>query len=323
MKKIYAFATMLGVVTCVNAQNVIDFETYPLGTESFDNGLNAPGYFMFNDVYLSNVYDTAWGSWTGFSISNITDTITSGWVNQYSSFPGHGSNNSNNYAVFHDNGFLTFSPNQSRVFDSVKITNTTYAAISMRDGDGYGKKFGSQTNASGVIDGTNGEDFFKVWIICEDYNGIVQDSIEFYLADYRFADNTQDYIVDEWTNIDLAGFGFYVNKISFRFESSDVSFGYINTPAYFAVDDISYQYLMGTADLKEENVNIYPNPVNGALSIEGGAGLLTLHSLTGRVVVSQQHSGVSVLDVSNLNSGVYILRIFSENRSYMERIVLN
>ena len=69
MKKLYAFATMIVAVTCANAQNSVDFETYPIGAESFDNGINAQGYFIFNDVYLSNVYDTAWGSWTGFSIS--------------------------------------------------------------------------------------------------------------------------------------------------------------------------------------------------------------------------------------------------------------
>ena len=322
MKKLYAFAAMIVAVTCANAQNVVDFETYPIGAESFDNGLNAQGYFMFNDVYLSNVYDTAWGSWTGFAISNITDTITSGWGNQYSSFPGHGVNNSTNYGVFYDSGFLYFSPNESRVFDSIKITNTTYAAISMRDGDAYGKKFGAQTDASGVIDGTNGEDFFKVWVICEDYVGSIQDSIEFYLADYRFANNAQDYIVDEWTNIDLTGLGFYVNKISFRFESSDVSFGYINTPTYFAIDDISYQYLIGLADINEENLKIFPNPVNDVLQIEGGEGLLTLYSLNGNSVVSQRYSGAAILDVSDIKSGVYILRIVTKNRSYLERVVL-
>ena len=323
MKKLYAFAAMIVAVTCTNAQNVVDFETYPIGAESFDNGLNAQGYFMFNDVYLSNAYDTAWGSWTGFAISNITDTVTSGWGNQYSSFPGHGSNNSTNYGVFYDSGFLCFSPNESRVFDSIKITNTTYAAISMRDGDTYGKKFGTQTDASGVIDGTNGEDFFKVWVICEDYDGSIQDSIEFYLADYRFANNAQDYIVDEWTNIDLTGLGFYVNKISFRFESSDVSFGYINTPTYFAIDAISYQFLIGIIDLKQEYCNIYPNPANDILQVDGGEGVLALYSLKGNLLVSQQHIGASTLDVSHLDAGVYILRILNKNGSFMGRVVLN
>ena len=323
MKKLYTFATLIAVFSCVNAQNSVEFETYSLGAESFDNGLNAQGYFIFNDVYLSNVYDTAWGSWTGFSISNITDTITSGWGNQYSSFPGHGSNNSANYGVFYDSGVISFSPSESRVFDSIKITNTTYAAISIRDGDAYGKQFGSQTDANGIIDGTNGEDFFKVWVICEDYDGSIQDSIEFYLADYRFANNAQDYIVNEWTNIDLTGLGFYVNKISFRFESSDVSFGYINTPTYFAIDDISYQYLIGLTDIKEEKLKIFPNPAKDVIQIEGGEGLLTLYSLNGNLVVSQRSSGASVVDVSHLNPGVYILRIVTKNRSYMERVVLN
>ena len=37
----------------------------------------------------------------------------------------------------------------------------------MLNGDAYAKKFGEPTNALGEVDGTNGEDFFRVWIICE------------------------------------------------------------------------------------------------------------------------------------------------------------
>ena len=324
MKKRIALVAMLGLAPFINAQNLVDFESYPLGTETFDNGISAPGYFMFNDVYLSNTYDTTWGSWTGFSISNITDTISPGWVNQYSSFPGHGSNDSDQYAVFYGSGFLYFLPSESRVFDSIKITNTTYAAISMRDGDAYGKKFGSTTNASGAVDGTNGEDYFKVWIICEGFAGSNDiDSVEFYLADYRFVDNTQDYIVDKWTNIDLTGLGFHVNKISFRFESSDVSAGYINTPTYFAVDDIAYQYLIGVTELKQEEFKVYPNPGTDILQVEGGEGELALFSLKGALLVSQEHDGTSVMDVSNLDRGVYFLRVFNGNGTFMKRVVLN
>jgi hypothetical protein len=33
----------------------------------------------------------------------------------------------------------------------------------MRDGDMFSKQFGTNVNASGVEDGTNGKDFFKIW----------------------------------------------------------------------------------------------------------------------------------------------------------------
>ena len=324
MNKKIAFVAMLSLSLFVSAQNIVDFESYPLGAESFDNGVNASGYFMFNDVYLSNNYDTTWSSWTGFSISNMTDTTTAGWGNQYSSFPGHGSNNSNQYGVLYDSGVLYFSPSESRVFDSIKITNTTYAAISMRDGDAYGKKFGSPTNASGAIDGTNGEDFFKVWIICEGLAGNNdKDSVEFYLADYRFVDSTLDYIVDKWTNIDLTGLGFHVNKISFRFESSDMSAGYINTPTYFAIDDVNYQYLIGIKDMNQEASRVYPNPANDILRVEGGEGRLELYSPKGILLMSQSYSETSVLDVLDLDRGIYILKIFNDNRSSTKRVVLN
>ena len=57
----------------------------------------------------------------------------------------------------------------------------------------------------------------------------------FYLADYRSTDSAHDYIVDDWTWVDLSGLG-TVDRIEFTLSSSDVgSFG-MNTPAYFAMD---------------------------------------------------------------------------------------
>jgi len=90
----------------------------------------------------------------------MTDTITAGWGNQYSSVTGSGANNSATYGVYYPQGSIT--SNGWLVFDSIKLTNTTYAALSMRDGDAFAKKFGDTVDANGAVDGTNGEDFLKV-----------------------------------------------------------------------------------------------------------------------------------------------------------------
>ena len=64
-------------------------------------------------------------------------------------------------------------------------------------------------------------------------------TVEFYLADFRFSDNSQDYIVDTWTSVDISSLG-AVNQLTFKFESSDNGTFGMNTPAYVCIDDIVY-----------------------------------------------------------------------------------
>ena len=68
----------------------------------------------------------------------------------------------------------------------------------MRDGDSFGKQFGSIYAADGITeDGTNGEDFFLLKIIPLDAtNNASGDTVDFYLADFRFADDNDDYILE-------------------------------------------------------------------------------------------------------------------------------
>jgi len=208
--------------------SVIDLEDVTVPPNSYVNNLPiTSGGATFN-----NNYDATWGSWAGFAASNIVDATTPGWGNQYASFAG-GGDSSARYAV----GFLdTFTPVIPRITlpagtqpDSVRITNTTYTGISMRDGDAFAKKFG----------GVSGNDADWFLLSITGYAGAsVTGTVDFYLADYRFSNNALDYIVDDWTTVNLAGLG-NATAMEFTMTSSDVgSFG-MNTPAYFALDNLS------------------------------------------------------------------------------------
>src|SRR5690606_3999585 len=117
------------------------------------------------------------------------------------------------------------------IVDGLYITNTTYTGLSMRDGDVFSKQFGGPTG--------DDPDFLRVDVEGFDQDGSSKGIVEFYLADYRFTDNSLDYIVDEWTWLDLSTLG-TVTSLQFTLASSDVgSFG-INTPTYFAFDELSY-----------------------------------------------------------------------------------
>ena len=191
----------------------------------------------------------------------------------------------------------------------------------MLNGDLFAKKFGEDTSATGVIDGTNGEDFFRVWIIGENMNDGSKDSIEFYLADYRFADNTEDYILDTWENIDLSAMGFIVNKVSIRFESSDIGDFGMNTPAYVAIDNINWEAPVGISEVIEADYKIYPNPVNDILRIEGPAGILSIASINGKEVIVRSHNLQSNINFSALPAGVYVLSINTPNGTVTKRII--
>ena len=204
MKKINYLLTILSIAFgSLNAQqNVADFENLTLSSESYWDGSDLSGQhnnsifsssFSSGDYQFHNAYDTTYGAvygyWSsGWSYSNMTDSTTSGSTNQYSAKAGSGWGLSPNYAIGKSNSTIVF--NQTRSF-SVQVTNSTYAANSMRDGDAFAKKF---TNAD--------QDYFKLHIYGYS-NGSISDSVEFFLADFTHADSSLDYIVEDWSYVEL------------------------------------------------------------------------------------------------------------------------
>ncbi|MDC0265883.1 DUF4465 domain-containing protein, partial [Mariniblastus sp.] len=192
-----------------------------------------------SDVEFFNGYTPGFGSWNGFSWSQVADTTTPGFANQYASFSGGGSDGAGgtitgtNYAVGFGNQSF-FNLPEAVQLQSVDITNTTYAGISMRDGDSFAKKFGG---ASG-----NDEDFFKLTLTgFEDVNlgGNSIGAIDVFLADYRFSDNSEDYILDSWNQFDLTNLG-SARSIGLSFTTTDNGDFGANTPLFVALDNLSY-----------------------------------------------------------------------------------
>lgn len=233
--------SLLGVcITSASAAITADLEDISLAPNSYLNGGPTSSTNVFNShgVQFPNSYNATYDSWDGWAISNKTDITTSGFGNQYSAYnlpSGGGAGNppSANYAV----GYPSFSSGLTIQFPigynpaSVQLTNTTYAALTMRDGDpfGFAKKFGGQSG--------NDPDYFYVTIRGIDGNQQAVGSVNFYLADYRFADNSQDYIVSHWAPIDLSALA-GARTLSFDFASSDVGMFGINTPTYVGLDDL-------------------------------------------------------------------------------------
>ena len=206
-----------------------------LPRESFDNGADLAGGFESDGVRFNNSFDPTFGSWGGWSVSNTTDRTTPGFGNQYSAISGGGANDSATYAVASALAGGTIpaisleNPQGDLRFQSLMVTNTTYASLSMSDGDAFAKKFGGESG--------DDPDFFLLTIEGRGADGKSVGIVEFHLADFRFDDNGEDYIVDQWTIVDVSSL-VGATRLEFALSSSDVGDFGMNTPAYFAIDNV-------------------------------------------------------------------------------------
>ncbi len=252
----------------------------------------------------------------GFAISNKKDTTTAGHNNMYSVISGQGNGNSSNYAIG-QNGSTIHLKNTipGSIVHGIYVNNTTYAALSMRTGDSFAKKFGGVSG--------NDSDFFVLTIKGYKNGAITSDSVNFYLADFRFADNNNDYIVKDWTFVRLSDLG-VVDSLLFSLSSSDVGPFGMNTPAFFAIDDVTI-YLSSaavTASAKNHELKIYPNPASSFVNVEAHHQVVavSVYDLSGKEMI---HTTESSVDLSALNTGMYIIRVETEACVISRRLIKN
>lgn len=280
--------------------------------------------FSFGCISLPNEFENISGfeAWNGWAISRLGDTDTRGFVNQYSSIAGTGSRDSKNFALsFGENNYIALSPDSIPTLLGCHITNSTYAYWSMLEGDAFSKRFG----------GTSGTDpdFFKLTIRASLGGQLRVDSVEFYLADFRSPSPEDDYIVSEWTYLDLSNLG-NADTLWLTLSSSDQGIFGINTPLYFCLDDLVYAKPISTstqsAPKENQSLIVHPNPCRNQVSVYSTKTL----SPSSRYMVSHMPSGIlcmagqlndSSIPLSTLEPGVYVLEIITNGLIYRKKIV--
>ena len=231
-----AIAAGMFVVPALAQADTIDFEDLFLKPESFYNGSDGAGGFVSGGAFFNNRYDQRFRTWSGWSYSNKTDIWTPGFGNQYSAFawPSGGGDGSANYAVafnFAIGDALVVLPPGARP-TSFRVANTAYAFWSMLLGDAFAKRFGGESG--------NDPDWFRLTIFGIDEELNLTGWVDFLLADYTFEDNSRDYIIFSWTTVDLTPLG-NARYLLFDLNSSDVGQFGMNTPAYFAMDNLTWE----------------------------------------------------------------------------------
>lgn len=306
-------------MTYLASQETVDFEEYEIGVDSFLNGSEADGKFVSKSITLPNNYDPEFASWIGWSISSITDNTTPGFGNQYSAITGGGFEDSQHYAVSFDFGENKIRLNDEvNVIDGFYVTNNTYAYLSMRDGDAFAKKFGGETG--------NDPDYFLITIRAYKNGELKADSINFYLADYRFEDNTDDYLIDDWTYIDVSVLG-QVDSIGLSLSSSDNGQFGMNTPAYFCIDHVVTSTRVSTSvqDSDLSNlIDIYPNPTADKVYITQDLEdkiQLFLYNQSGQLIYDVEARQYSEMDLQALSSGTYYLHLKASDTQMTKMII--
>ena len=236
----------LGFTSCESeddADQVITFEKVNLGSTGYWNGSDKSGVsrsyeswgqtvteyaggFTSGILTCNNIYNETYYSWSGMACSSHNDMDSIGFGNQYSVYATSGAGGSKKFAVICQFDSSSCSFNQEKEVKSLMINNATYTYLAIKEGkDGY-------TNATKFEAG----DYYYITVTGYDANGQKTNSVDFYLADYR---NGQAFVCKDWTKVNLETLG-KVKTLSFKLTSTDMSYGYMNTPAYACIDNIVY-----------------------------------------------------------------------------------
>ncbi len=222
-----------GLFPCGAWASMVDFGDLSLAAESFYNGADEAGGFTSGGVFFPNDYNSLWGVWQDFALSNRTtseisaaDLASANFLPyQYETRAG-GAFAGENFVVAFVSGTLRLElPAERREPRSMAVTNVLYAWAAMTYGDSFSKQF---TAAD--------EDYFRLRIRGLDAAEATLGEVEVWLADFRAADAGEHFILDEWLEVDLTTLGSGVHSLEFTMDSSDVGDWGMNTPAYFAMD---------------------------------------------------------------------------------------
>ena len=233
MRKFLFLFLSLVLATMASAQAPATFDDVQLGSNGIwtgpegENELPSGGWIFTNSSYPS------WGFWGGFTVSNRTDLNQTGLNAQYTAVTGCGYDGSSQYAVAYTYGVQTdvyAADGQSHTITGCYITNNLWAYQHVLYGESGVTPFG----------GLSGDDpdWFKLTATGKNASGQTIAELDFYLADYRFANNEDDYVLDTWEWFDLSPLG-SVASISFSLSSTKSNYGGMITPAYFCMEDFN------------------------------------------------------------------------------------
>lgn len=325
-----AIASFVSVQAQISDTTVATFENLTLAEESYYLGDDATGTkefrsgnFLFSNTYTyDEVYN--YGFWRGFGYANLTSSLydtasTASYdLNSFRCAAGEGAGESATYALAYASvsqpAVVKTADTSGQVIAGAYFTNNATAVNRALYGDAFG-----------VTAFTQG-DFMKVH--CVGFLG--EDTVgqtDLYLIDYRSANASEHYILQEWKWFDLSVLG-KVNRVEFAVMSNQQNeFGEV-FPQYFCLDNFGMDGVREPSanrfSQQELAVSLYPVPARQTLtlSIDREDYTVEIFNLSGRPVKVFNHlNGKTQLPVADLTPGMYLLHITSGNTTRTLRFV--
>ncbi len=288
-----------------------NFEELQLPDTGFWNGADTTvykNYFGTSEFRFLNDYNRSYNSWSGFAFSSWKNTDLATYQNQWSVWNGKAHSDSVFGLGYVSFGYSSPFPTNPSVLkftkpvklDSLFITNSTYTALTIKNGNNYAHAFS-----------TANKDYYEIHILPINKKDTL-DTIIVRLADYT---TNSPYIVKDWLKVDFSSLTDSVTQLSFDAVTTDVGSYGPNTPLYFCIDDISVESKnvleISRTEADKVCVSVFPNPVDNYLRILGGADNYEIFDIKGRRVKSGRYSGF--VAVNDLLPGIYILKVLRKD----------
>lgn len=90
-----------------------------------------------------------------------------------------------------------------------------------------------------------------------------------------------------------------------------------NTPTIISCPMLAIQ-----ENFNSEKINLYPNPTNGILNIPSQFSIhkVVIYDLSGKLLFEKEVQSIAI-DVQQLSSGIYLIKLFSEDKNYQAKFV--
>ena len=228
MKKVYLLilSVFLTGSTCM-AGSVVTFEEFTVNADGYLNDFGEDSSFSSGGFTFNSNYFPEWSYWSGFAISNRTQTTFATLTpDQFNSCVGSGVNGSEKYCVVYPQGeTIDVDADGGAEISGFYVTNEAWVVDAILNGDGM---------TPGAF--TTGD--YLVLKVTGTHPDETTATVEFYLADYRSENEADHYYVKDWRWVDLSSLG-TVESLSFSLDGSRKNDWGLTTPAYFCMDDFN------------------------------------------------------------------------------------
>lgn len=328
-------ALIFGLAATLQTQaqvTVETFDTFTLSTNSFYKDTVANSWQTSQaDFDYDWSGTTGSGYWkSGSAYTNIKDTVNGTYTNLYGNITNGGFSGAN-YVTVQDPAMVKVK--NLSIVSGFFITNTTFAWKTIKNGNMFSRKFGDTTGTGSGASIPQGHypDWFLLKVVGYRNGTAANDTVKFYLADYRPAGTANDFVVKNWQFVNCTALGI-VDSIRFHLSSSDNSFGFMNTPSYFSIDNFTTNTTVGIHELESiSNISLFPNPATNQLFVsyttEKPQGLsIRMTDISGKEVMHTQLQGMAgpnllPLEIATLENGAYFVTISDGVSSKTTRLI--